>query len=122
MISLASIAIGLLVIYSAWGLLKEAIAILMERTPGHLDIDQVHRALAQTPGVCSVHDLHIWGMSTTETALTAHLVIPNPSDDDALLAKACAELHDQFGIEHATLQVERGDPAYPCRLAPAETV
>ena len=62
---------------------------------------------AVLPGVESVHDLHIWAMSTTETALTAHLVKPNSADDDALIEKASEELHDRFGIEHITLQWER---------------
>ncbi len=66
--------------------------------------------------------MHIWAMSTTETALTAHLVIPGGQDGDALLARTCTELHDRFGIEHATIQIEHGDPAHPCGLAPAHTV
>jgi len=72
--------------------------------------------------VTAVHDLHVWGMSTTETALTAHLVVPDRSCGDALLARACRELHDHFGIEYATLQVEEGDPAHPCQLASALVV
>jgi cobalt-zinc-cadmium efflux system protein len=63
--------------------------------------------LAGLPGVESVHDLHIWAMSTTETALTAHLVKPDSKDDDALIERAGKELHDRFGIEHITLQWER---------------
>jgi len=61
-----------------------------------------------------VHDLHVWGMSTTETALTAHVVMENQACDNALISKTAKELHDRFGIEHTTLQVEFGDPNYPC--------
>jgi cobalt-zinc-cadmium efflux system protein len=71
--------------------------------------------LRDLPGVIEVHDLHIWGMSTTETALTAHLVRPGAALDDALLAEACAELKRRFAIQHATLQVEGGE--HPCELA-----
>jgi cobalt-zinc-cadmium efflux system protein len=67
----------------------------------------------------AVHDLHVWGMSTTEIALTAHLVIPVPLEDhDGFLRSIETELHDRFGIEHATTQIERGDPTQPCPLAP----
>lgn len=78
--------------------------------------------LATLPTVTEVHDLHIWGMSTTETALTVHLVVPDGSASDALIARTCSELHERIGIEYATLQIERGDPAHPCRLAPAGVV
>lgn len=68
------------------------------------------------------HDLHIWGLSTTDTALTAHLVRPGAGTDDALLRRACDELRDRFGIGHATLQVEHGNPAQPCALAPEHVI
>ena len=82
----------------------------------------VRAEISRLPGVTGVHDLHIWGMSTTETALTAHLVMPDGSGGDALLARVCRELHDTFGIEHATLQMETGDSAHPCALALSEIV
>ena len=69
-----------------------------------------------------IHDLHIWAMSTTEVALTAHLVRPGATLDDGLLAQACRDLSSRFGIAHATLQIESGDPAHPCTLASAEVV
>ena len=75
--------------------------------------------LAGVPGVTAVHDLHIWAMSTTETALTAHLVRPG-GFDDAFLHGVCAELSHRFNIHHATLQIEAGSDV--CRLAPAEVV
>jgi cobalt-zinc-cadmium efflux system protein len=72
--------------------------------------------------VSEVHDLHIWAMSTTDIALTAHLVRPEAGLDDGLLMQACRDLTERFGIGHTTLQVEAGDPAHPCALAPAEVV
>jgi cobalt-zinc-cadmium efflux system protein len=78
--------------------------------------------LASLPGVTEVHDLHIWGMSTTDAALTAHLVKPDVQDEDGLIAQVCRELHDRFGIEHATLQIERGRGTHPCALAAAHVI
>jgi cobalt-zinc-cadmium efflux system protein len=72
--------------------------------------------------VADVPNLHIWGMSTTDVALTAHLVKPDAEDEDQLIAQACKELHDRFGIEHATLQIERAQRAHPCSLAPAQVI
>lgn len=69
-----------------------------------------------------VHDLHIWGMSTTDVALTVHLVKPEIEDEDKLIAKTCQELHDRYGIEHSTLQVERARGITPCALAPAHVI
>jgi cobalt-zinc-cadmium efflux system protein len=72
------------------------------------------------PGVASVHDLHIWAMSTTETALTGHLVIPGGHPGDDFLKDACDGLHHQFGIGHSTLQIETGDAV--CTLAPDHVI
>jgi cobalt-zinc-cadmium efflux system protein len=116
------IAISLVILYSAWGLGRDSFNLAFDATPAGIDPDAVKTYLAGLPGVVDVHDLHIWAMSTTETALTAHLVRPGTSLDDALLARACAELDKRFAIRHATLQIEAGDPAHPCRLAPAEVV
>jgi cobalt-zinc-cadmium efflux system protein len=73
--------------------------------------------LATLPGVTDLHDLHIWAMSTTETVLTVHLVIPGEHDGDALLRQAARELHDRFGIEHVTVQIERDASASGCASA-----
>jgi cobalt-zinc-cadmium efflux system protein len=118
----AGIAISLVILYSAWGLGRDSFNLAFDGTPAGIDPEAVKGYLAGLPDVVDVHDLHIWAMSTTETALTAHLVRPGTGLDDALLARACAELDKQFGIRHATLQIESGDPAHPCRLAPAEVV
>lgn len=112
-------AIGLLiaavVLFSTWGLLRESLDLALDAVPKGIDPLAVEKYLASLPGVSEVHDLHIWGLSTTEAALTAHLVMPETPYEDALLQRIAKELHDRFGIEHATLQVERGNlDRYPC--------
>jgi cobalt-zinc-cadmium efflux system protein len=109
-----SLVISAVIVLGAWSLLREALALALAGVPASIDHGRVAAYLAQLPGVTGVHDLHIWGMSTTETALTAHLVRPGAPLDDALLAEACAELKRRFAIQHATLQVEDG--AHPCEL------
>ena len=83
---------------------------------------EIDRYLAGLPGVTDVHDLHIWAMSTTEVAMTCHLVRPGAVLDDGLLARARHDLEERFGVCHVTLQIETGDPEHPCSLAPAEVV
>lgn len=117
-----SIAIGAIIIAGTWGLLRESANLAMDAVPEHIDPDAVGDYLSSLPGVASVHDLHIWAMSTTEVALTAHLVTPQAAVDDSALATACKVLHDRFGIEHCTLQSERGDETYPCARASSTTV
>jgi cobalt-zinc-cadmium efflux system protein len=82
----------------------------------------VKQFLSGLPGVTAVHDLHVWAMSTTETALTAHLVKPEVSDDDGLLAVATGELQARFDIAHITLQIERAAAAQACRQASDDVV
>jgi len=117
---LVSLVIVAVIFIGTWGLLRDSVNLALDAVPEGVNIKDVQSYLNDLPKCVEVHDLHIWGMSTTETALTAHLVMNNPVCDDALLARTAKDLHDKFGIEHATLQVETGDPAYPCscRLAP----
>ncbi len=117
-----SLGIAALILVSTWGLLRDSANLAMDRVPDGVDLAGVRAYLAALPGVREVHDLHVWGLSTTETALTAHLVRPGLGMDDALLHRTCAELRDRYGIGHATLQVEEGDPALPCALAPEHVV
>lgn len=117
-----SLLISAVVIVGTWQLLKDSFNLAIDAVPAGIDLLAVRTYLAERPGVAQVHDLHIWGMSTTETALTAHLVMPRGYPGDAFLAQTCKELHDHFGIEHATLQVEVGDPNHPCALAPDHIV
>ena len=110
-----SLAISGVIVFGTWSLLREALSLALDGVPAGVDRGRVATYLASLPGVTEVHDLHIWGMSTTETALTAHLVRPGAVVDDALLAQVCGELKSRFAIHHATLQVEGGSA--PCELA-----
>jgi cobalt-zinc-cadmium efflux system protein len=118
----ASLAIVAVILYGTWALLHEAMRRALHAVPGGIDAGEVRRALAALPGVREVHDLHIWSMSTTETALTAHLVMPAGHPGDFFLADAAHALEERFGIAHATLQIEVGDQDTPCRLAPDHVV
>ncbi len=115
-----SIAIALVIIAGTWGLLRDSVRLAMNAVPDGIDHAEVERYLAGLPGVATVHDLHIWPISTTETALTAHLVRPGMNQDDALLLEISSVLKDRFGIGHATIQVEHDGSC--CRLAPPDVV
>jgi len=111
-----SLLISGVIVWGAWSLLREALDLALAAVPAGVDREGVLGYLGGLPGVTGVHDLHIWGMSTTETALTAHLVRPGAPLDDALLAQACLELKRRFSIHHATLQVEDGAQDHTCEL------
>ena len=96
-----------IILLGTWRLLRDAFDMAMDAVPRGIDPEAVRAYLSSLSGVNGVHDMHIWAMSTRETALTAHLIKPDPKDDDALIEKASKELHDQFGIDHITLQWER---------------
>ncbi len=115
-----SIVIALVIIAGTWGLLRDSVRLAMNAVPDGIDPAGVERYLAGLPGVAAVHDLHIWPISTTETALTAHLVRPGMNQDDALLLEISSVLKDRFGIGHATIQVEHDGSC--CRLAPPDVV
>lgn len=117
-----SLLIVVVIAFGTWGLLRESIDLALDAVPRGVSPGTVEDYLRQLAGVREVHDLHIWGMSTTEVALTAHLIKPELVDHDAFLSAVCKELHDRFGIEHATLQIERGHGPTPCGLASAEVV
>jgi cobalt-zinc-cadmium efflux system protein len=103
-----SLAVAVVILWGSIGLFKESVWMSLAGVPSGIDIDEVEDALASIEGVRSVHDLHVWPLSTTETALTAHLVAPEGSNDD-LLRRVRTMLHDRFHIEHTTIQVERLD-------------
>jgi cobalt-zinc-cadmium efflux system protein len=117
-----SLVIAAAILVSTWGLARSSVDLALDAVPESVDRLAVETYLENLPGVCELHDLHIWAMSTTETALTAHLVRPGAAIDDGFVTQVSAELARRFGIGHVTLQIEAGDPAHPCTLAPAEVV
>jgi cobalt-zinc-cadmium efflux system protein len=117
-----SLVIGAIIVAGTWSLMRESLDLALQAVPTGVNREAVLDYLTTLPGVSEVHDLHIWGMSTTETALTAHLVRPEAGVDDALLHRVCAELKARFAVHHSTLQIESGSGGHPCELAPAEVV
>jgi cobalt-zinc-cadmium efflux system protein len=113
----ASLLLAVAILWSTWGLAKDSVNLALDAVPAGIDPLEVDAALRGLEGVVEVHDLHIWGMSTTDVALTAHLIRPCHGGEDALLASATRLLRDRFGIAHATLQVEQGLAIHPCDLA-----
>ena len=112
-----SLIVSLVIVVSTWQLFRESFDLLVDAVPAGIEPLAVRTYLAELPGVAEVHDLHIWAMSTTETALTVHLVIPTGHPGDTFLARVVRELHTHFGIEHPTIQVETGTPSYQCPFA-----
>lgn len=111
-----SLVIAAVIVWGTWGLLRDSVNLALHAVPEGIDLAKVKECLASLPHVTAVHDLHVWPMSTTETALTAHLVRSVDRCDSAVLEKCCKELHDKFEIQHATIQFETEDHA--CELAP----
>ncbi|MFN0052554.1 MAG: cation diffusion facilitator family transporter [Planctomycetales bacterium] len=135
-VSLAVAAGGLIIQYTGWnwadpllclmivavivagtlGLLRDSINLALDAVPEGIDLEAVQAYLRALPGITGLHDLHIWGMSTTETALTVHLVKPDGDIDDPLLARIAEDLHHRFHIMHATIQLERVSTDHGCTL------
>ena len=115
-----SLVISAAIIIGTWGLLKDSVNLAMDMVPEGIDPAAVEAYLTGRPGVSEVHDLHIWGLSTTSVALSAHLVRPGAALDDDFLSETCAELKARFGIAHPVLQVEEG--RMQCALAPKDVV
>ncbi len=116
-----SLIVSAAIVAGTWGLLRDAVRLALDAVPEGVNIDKVRACLCELPGVVEVHDLHVWGMSTTETALTAHLVMPGGHPGDAFMAAVSKRLQDEFHIGHATVQVET-NPDHPCVLAPESVV
>jgi cobalt-zinc-cadmium efflux system protein len=117
---LTSLLVVAIITWGTWSLLRRSLDMALDAVPDGIDPIAVRTYLEGVPGVESIHDLHIWGMSTTEAALTVHVVAPTGLSDHELRGIGDA-LHDQFGIEHPTIQVERGT-AGECPLAPDAVV
>jgi cobalt-zinc-cadmium efflux system protein len=109
-----SIVISLVILATTLGLLREALDLLLDAVPAHIDPAAVEAYLTTLPGVQQVHHLHIWPTSTTEVALTAHLVVPWDDRPPFLVRDAAREIEHRFGIAHATLQLDPGDTEEPC--------
>ncbi len=116
----ASLVISGVIVWSTWGLLRDAAKMSLQGVPPQIDPGAVRVYLQSLPAVAEVHDLHIWPMSTTETALTCHLVMPEGYPEADFLELVYANLQHRFGIEHPTIQIESGDR--PCKLSPADIV
>lgn len=115
-----SLGIVVVIFVGTWGLLRDSVAMSLDRVPPHIRPSEVEEFLGRLAGVTKVHDLHIWSMSTTETALTAHLVMPGGSEGDRFLHETAELLKRQFNIGHATIQIECDEAA--CALEPDEVV
>jgi cobalt-zinc-cadmium efflux system protein len=119
---LVSLVVSAVIVFGTWGLLKSAIGLALDAVPEGLDPAAVRAHLLALPGVAGLHDLHIWGMSTTETALTCHLIMPAGHPGDAALNEMAQQLHHRFGIQHATIQIELADSEEACALTPEHVV
>ncbi|MGZ3796812.1 MAG: cation diffusion facilitator family transporter [Pseudobdellovibrionaceae bacterium] len=118
-----SILIALIITAGTWSLLKESVNMAMDAVPAGIHLPHVREYFISIQGVQEVHDLHVWPMSTTETALTVHLVIPKALQTDELLAKMSQDLKENFKIDHPTIQMETGDLTdFECALKPDEVV
>jgi cobalt-zinc-cadmium efflux system protein len=112
-----SLAIIMVVAVSGWSLVRESLNLALDAVPSHIDAREVRSYLESQPGVAGVHDLHIWAMSTTETALTVHLLVPDGFGNDDMLGRLARALHERFDIHHSTVQLEHGQPARRCPTA-----
>lgn len=115
-----SLVISAIIFWGTWGLLRESVDLSLDAVPPSIDPKKVKTFLESWPEVTEVHDLHIWALSTTEPALTTHLVMPNHDCDDAEILRISQALTTEFGILHSTLQIERG--SVPCPFASEETL
>ncbi|RXZ32444.1 cation transporter [Oxalobacteraceae bacterium CAVE-383] len=114
-----SLVIVIVIVIGTWGLLRESVQLALNAVPANIESDAIAAYLRRQPGVSDIHDLHIWGMSTTESALTVHLVMPDGYPGDAFMDKVMCELKDRFSVHHSTLQIEQGTTDHSCILHPA---
>jgi len=117
-----SIAITLAIVAGTWGLFRESIDMALDAVPRGVDPDAILAALSRLPGVTEVHDLHVWGASTSEVSLTAHVVVPEPLDHRQVLAAATTLLRERFAVAHTTIQLECDDACQECSQRPADVL
>lgn len=113
-----SVLLSAFILASTWSLLRGSANLILAAVPAEIDAQAVRQFLIELPGVAEVHDFHVWAMSTTENALTAHLVMPPEKCHPEFLGDACHAIRVRFGIGHSTLQVESPEAPHPCRQAP----
>lgn len=113
---MTSLVIVVVIVAGTWGLLKESFALALAAVPSHIDLQAVTQFLSDTEGVAQITDLHIWAVSTTDTALTAHLLMPQGHPGDAFIASLTKKLHQRFNISHCTLQIVQTDGPQRCAL------
>jgi cobalt-zinc-cadmium efflux system protein len=111
-----SLVIVAVILAGTWNLLQESINLSIDAVPQHIDLSDITEYLTRVQNVSKIHDLHVWALSTTETALTVHLVTTKDLIDNTFLQEVQKHLHDNFGIEHATIQVEKEDRENRCML------
>ncbi|MCD6045548.1 MAG: czcD 1 [Gammaproteobacteria bacterium] len=114
---LIGLVIIIVILAGTWDLLRQSLRLLLDAAPKHIETEKVSAFLKALPGVETIHDLHIWGLSTREVALTAHLVMPKGGFSDAEFHDINHELLDEFSIHHVTLQIEKGNDGPPCSQA-----
>lgn len=112
--AIASMGIAIVIGIGAWNLLQESLSLALDGVPANVDLRAIQNYLLDLPGVGSIHDLHVWALSSTEPALTAHLVMLAGVPGSDFLARISHDLHDRFGIEHSTIQIETGSAFLPC--------
>ena len=111
-----SLVIVIVITIGTWDLLRDSFLMSVDAVPKEINLKDVESYLKKIPGVIEIHDLHIWAMSTTENALTVHLVMPDSNQGDYFLKEICGKLQEKFGIEHSTIQIERDVQAANCSV------
>lgn len=117
-----SIVVTLAVMIGTWDLFRESVDLALDAVPRGIELEAVSALLAALPGVSEVHDLHVWNASTSEISLTAHLVVPDPRQHEAVLRRASADVRARFGVAHTTIQIEDEDTGRECVQRPGETL
>jgi cobalt-zinc-cadmium efflux system protein len=111
-----SLVIVAVILIGTWGLLRESVQLALSAVPAHIDVPTVETYLRECAGVTDIHDLHIWAMSTTESAMTVHLVMPEGYPGDGFMDEIAHTLAERFSLQHCTLQVEQGTTDHSCAL------
>ena len=112
-----SLLIVLVIVISTWGVFRDSFNLAMDGVPKGIDVEEVRKFILQQDGITEIHDLHVWAMSTTQVALTAHLVRDATTIDDEFLHRLSSGLQDRFNIIHPTIQIESGKQAHLCDQA-----